>query len=147
MSKGINKVILIGNLGADPEKSGSATKLRLATSESYIDRNGAKVERTEWHKITIFGKLGDIAMQYLRKGSKVFIEGSLRTSKYNDKDGQQRYSTEILANFMQMLDGKSEGNFEHSYQPTNANNPAQTGVMNQSVETFMAFDDEDDLPF
>lgn len=114
MAHGINKVILVGNLGADPETrhtgSGSAvTSIRIATSESWTDKQtGEKQERTEWHRITMFSKLGEIAAEYLRKGSQVYIEGSLRTSEY-EKDGVKRYSTDIVANEMQMLGGRSEG--------------------------------------
>lgn len=110
---GINKVILIGNLGADPEMrympSGSAVaNLRLATSESWKDKqSGQQQERTEWHRVVLFGRLGEIAGEYLRKGSKVYIEGSLRTSKWQGQDGQDRYTTEIVAREMQMLDSRA----------------------------------------
>lgn len=115
MSKGtVNKVILIGNLGADPEvrymPSGSAiTNLRLATTESWKDQQGQQQERTEWHTVVVFGKLAEIAAQYPKKGSKLFIEGSLRTRKWQDKNGQDRYSTEIVADEMQMLDRTAGG--------------------------------------
>jgi single-strand DNA-binding protein len=114
MSRGINKVILIGNLGADPETrympSGSAvTNLRLATSESWKDKtSGEQQERTEWHRVAMFGRLAEIAAEYLRKGSQVYIEGSLRTRKWQDKDGNDRWSTEVVANEMQMLGGRAE---------------------------------------
>ncbi len=103
MARGINKVILIGNLGADPEtrympSGGAVTNLRLATQE-----------RTEWHRVVLFGKLAEIASEYLRKGSKVYIEGSLRTRKWQGQDGRDNYSTEIVANEMQMLDGRGGG--------------------------------------
>src|ERR1700686_513579 len=103
MARGLNKVILIGNLGADPETrampSGmTVANLRVATSESWRDKqSGASQERTEWHRIALFGRLGEIAAEYLRKGSQVFIEGKLRTSKYQDKQGNERFSTEIIA--------------------------------------------------
>jgi single stranded DNA-binding protein len=109
MSKGINKVILIGNLGADPEvkymPSGNAvTNVNLATSESWKDKqSGQMQERTEWHKVVFFNRLAEIAGEYLRKGSKVYIEGSLRTRKWQDQSGQDRYTTEIVASEMQML--------------------------------------------
>ena len=115
MSKGINKVILIGNLGADPEvkymPSGNAvTNVNLATSESWKDKqSGQMQERTEWHKVVFFNRLAEIAGEYLRKGSKVYIEGSLRTRKWQDQSGQDRYTTEIVASEMQMLDGNSQG--------------------------------------
>jgi single-strand DNA-binding protein len=111
MARGINKVIIVGTLGADPETrytaSGSAiTSLRLATNESWTDKqSGQKQERTEWHRVKMFGRLAEIAAEYLRKGKQVYVEGSLRTDKYTDKDGIERYSTDIIANEMQMLGG------------------------------------------
>ena len=115
MARGINKVILIGNLGADPEtrympSGGAVTNLRLATSENWKDKNtGDMQERTEWHRVALFGRLAEVAAEYLRKGSKVYIEGSLRTRKWQDKDGRDNYSTEIVANDMQMLDSRGGG--------------------------------------
>ena len=111
MARGINKVIIVGNLGADPETrytgSGTAiTSLRIATSEAWTDKqSGEKQERTEWHRVKLFGKLAEIAGEYLKKGRQVYIEGSLRTDKYTDKDGIERFSTDIIANEMQMLGG------------------------------------------
>lgn len=111
MAKGINKVILIGNLGKDPEtrylpSGGAVTNITLATSESWKDKtSGQMQERTEWHKVVFFNRLAEIAGEFLQKGSKVYIEGSLRTRSY-DKDGQKHYTTEIVANEMQMLDGR-----------------------------------------
>ena len=115
MARGINKVILVGNLGADPETrystSGSAiTQIRIATSESWRDKQtGEQQERTEWHRVKFFGKLAEIAGEYLRKGSQVYVEGSLRTDKYTGQDGVERYSTDIIANEMQMLGGRGGG--------------------------------------
>ena len=115
MARGVNKVILVGNLGADPETrytqgGGAITSIRIATSESWNDKQtGEKQERTEWHRIKFFGKLAEIAGEYLRKGSQVYVEGSLRTDKYTDKDGIERFSTDIIANEMQMLGGKPGG--------------------------------------
>lgn len=118
MARGINKVILIGNLGADPEvkylPSGNAVaNLRLATDESYKDRQtGQMVPKTEWHRVTIFGKVAEVAGQYLKKGSKVYIEGKLQTRKWQDQSGQDRYTTEIVVDMggqMQMLDGRGAG--------------------------------------
>ncbi|NII56309.1 single-stranded DNA-binding protein [Luteibacter sp. SG786] len=115
MARGINKVIIVGNLGADPETrytgSGTAiTSLRIATSEAWTDKqSGEKQERTEWHRVKLFGKLAEIAGEYLKKGRQVYIEGSLRTDKYTDKDGIERYSTDIIANEMQMLGGQGGG--------------------------------------
>ena len=110
--KGINKVILIGNLGNDPEThEGKITNISLATSESWTDKNtGSKQERTEWHRVVFFNRLSEIAAQYLSKGSKVYIEGSIRTRQWEDKTGQKRYSTAIVAREMQMLDSKRDSN-------------------------------------
>jgi len=111
---GINKVILIGNLGADPEvrftqDSKAIANLSIATSESWKDKQtGEMQERTEWHRVVLFNRLGEIAGEYLKKGSKVYIEGSLRTRKWEDKDGQTKYTTEVVASEMQMLDGKGD---------------------------------------
>ncbi|MFA0810520.1 single-stranded DNA-binding protein [Microbulbifer epialgicus] len=115
MARGINKVILIGNLGNDPEtkympSGGAVTNVSLATSESWKDKQtGQQQERTEWHRVVFFNRLAEIAGEYLRKGSKVYVEGSLRTRKWQDKNtGQDRYTTEIVASEMQMLDGRGE---------------------------------------
>ncbi len=115
MARGINKVILVGNLGADPDTrympSGKAvTNIRIATSESWKDKQtGDQQERTEWHSIVLYDKLGEISAEYLRKGSQVYIEGSLRTRKWQDKEGKDRYTTEIIAQNMQMLGGRAGG--------------------------------------
>jgi single-strand DNA-binding protein len=114
MARGINKVILVGNLGNDPEtkytQSGMAvTKASLATTSVRKDKEGNTQERTEWHRVTFFGKLGEIAGEYLRKGSQVYVEGSIRYDKYTGQDGVERYSTDIIADEMQMLGGRSEG--------------------------------------
>jgi len=115
MARGVNKVILIGNLGKDPETrympSGSAvTNLTLATSESWKDKqSGEQQERTEWHKVAMFGRLAEIAAEYLRKGSQVYVEGKLRTRKWQDKEGKDRWTTEIVADEMHMLGGKGGG--------------------------------------
>ena len=115
MARGINKVILVGNLGGDPETrytaSGSAiTNITLATSESWRDKQtGETQERTEWHRVVFFNRLAEIAGEYLRKGRQVYIEGSLRTRKWQDQNGQDRWTTEIVANEMQMLGGRGDG--------------------------------------
>ena len=137
--RGVNKVIIIGNLGNDPEarqfgNGGSVTNISVATSEQWKDKqSGEKREATEWHRISLFNRLGEIAAQYLRKGSKVYIEGSLRTRKY-EKDGQDHYVTEIRADQMQMLDSLNEGQKPNNqgYQNNNQqnggyNNPQQGG--------------------
>ena len=131
-SRGVNKVILIGNIGKDPDvkvtaSGGTIVNLTLATSESWKDKQtGESQEKTEWHRIVIFGKLAEIAAQYVTKGSKLFIEGSLQTRSY-DKNGVTMYTTEIVANSMQMLDGKSDAK------------PAAKG--NQGVNVTDDFDD------
>ena len=115
MARGVNKVILIGNLGADPETrampSGmTVANLRIATSESWKDKqSGEQKERTEWHHVALFGRLGEIAGEYLRKGSQVYIEGALRTRKWQDKEGRDRYTTEIVASEMQMMGSRGGG--------------------------------------
>lgn len=115
MARGINKVILVGNLGQDPDTrympSGSAvTNLRIATSEQWKDKQtGEQKERTEWHNVAMFGRLAEIAAEYLRKGSQVYIEGKLRTRKWQDKQGNDRWTTEVIADEMQMLGGRGGG--------------------------------------
>jgi single-strand DNA-binding protein len=111
MARGINKVILVGNLGADPEtrytaNGGAITSIKVATSESWKDKQtGEMQERTEWHRVKFFGRLAEIAGEYLRKGRQVYIEGSIRTDKFTDKEGNDRYFTDIIASEMQMLGG------------------------------------------
>ncbi|WP_252105827.1 MULTISPECIES: single-stranded DNA-binding protein [unclassified Halomonas] len=133
MARGINKVILIGNLGQDPEvrftPSGTAVaNLNLATSDTWTDRqSGQRQERTEWHRIVLFNKTAEIAQQYLKKGSKVYVEGRLQTRKWQDQNGQDRYSTEIVANDMQMLDSRG-GDFQGGGAPQqNYQNSAPQG--------------------
>ena len=146
--RGVNKVILIGNLGQDPETkslpSGSAvTNIRVATSETWKDKQtGEKKEATEWHTVVFFDRLAEIAGQYLKKGSKVYVEGSLRTRKWQDKNGNDRYSTEVRANEMQMLDSKGGGGgggggYERSGGETSRPAPA---AAEKSFE-------DDDIPF
>ncbi len=143
MARGVNKVILVGTCGKDPETnympSGSAvTNISVATNESWKDKQtGEKQERTEWHNITFFGKLAEIAGEYLKKGSQVYIEGSLRTEKYQDKQGNDRYTTKIIANEMQMLGGKSDN---QGQKQQSSSRPA-----NQSAPVDDSFDD--DIPF
>ena len=147
MARGVNKVVLIGNLGADPETrympSGSAvTNIRIATSESWKDKDsGEKQERTEWHRIAMFGRLAEVAAEYLRKGSQVYIEGRLRTRKWQDRDGNDRTTTEIIANDLQMLGGRSErgGGSQRAEAPVEEPAPAS--------EAAPAGDFNDDIPF
>jgi len=121
-SRGVNKVILVGNCGQDPEtkympSGGAVTNISIATSETWKDKqSGQQQERTEWHRVVFFNRLAEVAGEYLRKGSKVYVEGSLRTRKWQDQQGQDRYSTEIVGNEMQMLDSRSD-NAGGGYQP------------------------------
>lgn len=123
MARGVNKVILVGNIGQEPEvrysQAGSAiVNISLATSESWTDKqSGQKQEKTEWHKVVFFNKLAEIAAEYLRKGSQVYIEGSLRTRKWQDQQGQDRYSTEVVASEMQMLGGRQDGQQQQARPP------------------------------
>jgi single-strand DNA-binding protein len=149
MARGVNKVILVGNLGADPETrympSGSAvTNIRIATSESWKDKtSGEQQERTEWHNVVFFGRLAEIAAEYLRKGSQVYVEGSLRTRKWEGKDGVERYTTETVASEMQMLGGRSGG----GSAPSSA--PSQQSQRSSAPESSSgpADDFDDDIPF
>lgn len=153
MSKGVNKAIIVGNLGADPEMRYSAdgtaiAKLNVATSESWKDKkSGEFQERTEWHRITLFNRLGEVAGQYLRKGSKVYIEGSLRTNKWQDQNGNDRYTTEIVASNMQMLDAKgSTGTVPQGAPPAMAEASTTTSETQTSTTAEEpAFEDE--IPF
>jgi single-strand DNA-binding protein len=161
MARGINKVILIGNLGADPETrampSGmTVANLRVATSESWRDKqSGEQQERTEWHRVAMFGRLAEIAAEYLKKGSQVYIEGSLRTRKWTDKQGNERYSTEIIGNELQMLGGRgggggggggaSAGAPASSAQPSYAEESGGGGGGGGSASRGEEFDD--DIPF
>jgi single-strand DNA-binding protein len=151
MARGINKVILIGNLGQDPEtrympSGGAVTNVTLATSESWKDKNsGEQQERTEWHRVVFFNRLGEIAGEYLKKGSKVYVEGSLRTRKWQGQDGQDRYTTEIVANEMQMLDSRGGSTSFDAPQsqamsrPQSAPSPAPSSMPDN--------DFDDDIPF
>lgn len=119
MSKGINKVILIGNLGNDPElkhapNGNAVTSFSVATSENWKDKaTGAKHEKTEWHRVVLFQRLAEVAAQYLKKGAKVYIEGKLQTRKYTDKNGQEKTTTEIVGNELQMLGGGTDKPINH----------------------------------
>ena len=137
--RGVNKVILVGTLGRDPEtktfpNGGSLTQFSIATSESWTDKNsGERKEQTEWHRIVLHNRLGEIAQQYLRKGSKVYIEGSLRTRQWTDQNGQERYTTEIRGEQMQMLDNnrqQGEAGENGGYNQPRFNNNQQGGFNN-----------------
>jgi single-strand DNA-binding protein len=154
MARGVNKVIIVGNLGRDPETrympSGSAvTNLRIATTEQWKDKqSGEQQERTEWHSVAMFGRLAEIAAEYLRKGSQVYIEGKLRTRKWQDKnDGKDRYTTEIIADDMQMLGGKGGGAGSSAGAP--ARQPASASAVNDidSGPPGGANEFDDDIPF
>jgi len=155
MSRGVNKVILVGNLGKDPETrympSGSAvTNLTLATSESWKDKqSGEQQERTEWHKIAMFGRLAEIAAEYLRKGSQVYIEGKLRTRKWQDKEGKDRWTTEIVADEMQMLGSKGGGGAarEGAAAPAAAGGSSGGGRAAVNDSGAPPGDFDDDIPF
>jgi single-strand DNA-binding protein len=150
MARGVNKVILIGNIGQDPETrampSGrSVVNLRLATSESWRDKQtGEQKEQTEWHTVVMFDRLAEIAAEYLRKGSQVYVEGKIRTRKWQDKEGKERYSTEIVANEMQMLGGR--GDRAAGPAPSAAARPQRTA---EAAPPAGASSDEfeDDIPF
>jgi single-strand DNA-binding protein len=166
MAKGINKVIIVGNLGQDPEvrympNGNAVANITVATSESWKDQQGQQQERTEWHRIVLYKRLAEIAGQYLRKGSKVYLEGRLRTREWQDQQGQKRYTTEIACNELQMLDGKPSGGWGQPSGPANnqpASNsapPAQNGGYNYAAGkngppagyTEPPMDFDDDIPF
>lgn len=146
-SKGVNKVILIGNLGKDPEQrfmpnGGSVTNATLATSESWKDKNtGEQKELTEWHRLVFFNRLSEIVAEYCRKGSKIYVEGKIQTRKWQDKDGNDRYTTEIVGNQMQMLDSRQqEKPPEKPQDPGGYDYPEANGNMEPD-------DIDDDVPF
>lgn len=158
MARGINKVILIGNVGVDPDvrympNGNAVTTLSVATSETWKDKQtGDKQERTEWHRVVCFNRLGEIAGEYIRKGSKLYVEGSLRTRKWQDQQGQDRYTTEIVATDIQMLDGKTgTSNYdEMSAPPAQQQNARSNSAKPQPAQTAAqdAFDElDDDIPF
>jgi single-strand DNA-binding protein len=154
-SRGVNKVILIGHLGADPETrampSGTTVaNIRMATTESFKDKSGEWQERTEWHNVALFGRMGEVAGEYLRKGSQVYVEGRLRTRKWQDKQGNDRYTTEIVANDMQMLGGRGgsagagprEGGGAEGREPRESREPAEPVTTSTERDGF-----DDDIPF
>ncbi|MDH5180770.1 MAG: single-stranded DNA-binding protein [Gammaproteobacteria bacterium] len=160
MARGVNKVILIGNLGRDPEirympNGGAVANVTIATSEVWKDKNtGEQQEKTEWHRVVFFRRLAEIAGEYLKKGSKVYIEGKLQTRKWQDNNGQDRYTTEILGNELQMLDSRGAGGSGGGgYQANNnAGNAGNTGGFNDGgyggmPDPVPAGDYDDDIPF
>ena len=144
MARGINKVIIVGNLGADPDSrampSGNAvTNISVATSESWNDRDtGEKQEKTEWHRVVFFNRLAEIAAQYLKKGSQVYVEGKLQTRKWEDKEGNERWTTEVVANQMQMLGDRMSNDMSND----NALSSQSTSDNDFSTDEF-----DDDIPF
>jgi single-strand DNA-binding protein len=160
MARGINKVILIGHLGQDPEvralPSGSSiANLRIATTESWKDKqSGEFKEQTEWHTVVLFGRTAEVAAEYLKKGSQVYIEGRLRTRKWQDKTGNDRYSTEIVGNDMQMLGGRGQGGGQSAGQPSGGRGQGAAvpkgdtgGDFSDAPATSTEHDFDDDIPF
>lgn len=151
----VNKVILIGNLGRDPEMrylpSGDAVaNLRIATTEKFKDRNGEMQEATEWHTVAFFGKTAEVCGQYLKKGSQIYVEGSLRTRKWQDKDGNDRYTTEIRGDRMQMLGGRGSGGSTDYDAPMESSAPRSQPSRAPAAPAKQSggFDDlDDDIPF
>lgn len=156
MARGVNKVILIGNLGNDPEirympSGGAVANITVATSEAWKDKQtGEQHDRTEWHRVVFFNRLAEIAGEYLHKGSKVYIEGSLRTRKWQDKNGQDRYTTEIVGNEMQMLDSRGAGANMTEHPPADFSHEPQhksnNGGSNQTAPV-NSTEFDDDIPF
>lgn len=149
MARGINKVILIGNLGSDPEArytpgGNAVVTVNIATSTSWKDKqSGEMQERTEWHRVVFFNRLAEIVNEYLRKGSKVYVEGSLRTRKWTDKNNVEKYTTEIVANEMQMLDGRGAGQSATADHDMGSSHSGST----QSSNAQPTHDFDDDIPF
>ncbi|XXK57973.1 single-stranded DNA-binding protein [Porticoccaceae bacterium nBUS_09] len=158
MARGVNKVIIVGNCGQDPEtrfmpSGGAVTNLSIATSESWKDKtSGEPQERTEWHRVVFFNRLAEIAGEYVKKGSKLYVEGSLRTRKWQGQDGQDRYTTEIVASEMQMLDSRgSQGGYEapqQSQQPAAQSQQSSGGQQAPQQQASQGMDSfDDDIPF
>ena len=159
MARGVNKVILVGNLGADPEirygaSGGAITNIRLATNESWTDRQtNERRERTEWHRVVLFSRLAEVAEQYLRKGSQVYVEGRIQTRKWQGQDGQDRYTTEIVANDLQMLGGRGGGDGDDwgrgggSPAPSPGGPPPSRDAGTRPPPAVSDPDVDDDIPF
>lgn len=149
----VNKVILIGNLGRDPETrympdGGAVTNISIATTDTWKDKSGTKQEKTEWHRIGFFGKLAEIAGEYLKKGSQVYVEGRLQTRKWQDKDGVDKYTTEVIADRMQMLGSRPREAGERETAPAGAGESKPEPKRAPGKATGGKFDDfEDDIPF
>jgi len=153
MARGINKVILVGNLGKDPEvrymPNGQAVaNVTIATSESWKDKNtGEQQEKTEWHRVVFFRRLAEIVGEYLKKGSKIYVEGKLQTRKWQDNQGQDRYTTEIIANEMQMLDSRGSGGGANAGGNNYSSNTPPPIEQSQAPQMAAAGDFDDDIPF
>lgn len=157
MARGVNKVIIVGNCGQDPEtrfmpSGGAVTNLSIATSESWKDKNtGEQQERTEWHRVVFFNRLAEIAGEYVKKGSKLYIEGSLRTRKWQGQDGQDRFTTEIVASEMQMLDSRggqqAGGMGDYSQQSAPQSQPPQQPQQAPQQQAPSASFGDDEIPF
>ena len=146
----VNKVILIGNLGRDPETrympdGGAVTNISIATTETWKDKAGEKQEKTEWHRVAFFGKLAEIAGEYLKKGSQVYVEGRLQTRKWQDKDGADKYTTEIIADRMQMLGSRQGMGGGERVAPAREGAPAKAAAKGGGASKFDDFGD--DIPF
>lgn len=153
--RGINKAIVVGNLGADPEtrympSGGAVTEIRIATSESWKDKDsGDQKERTEWHRVVAYGRLAEIMGEYLKKGRQVYVEGALRTEKWTDRDGNERYTTKIIAREMQMLGGRGgSADFDGGGSSSGGSRPsAPSGNVPSSPPPSSSGIEEDDIPF
>ena len=153
MARGVNKVILVGNCGKDPEtrympSGGAVTNISIATSESWKDKqSGETKERTEWHNVVFFNRLGEIAGEYLKKGSQIYVEGSLRTRKWQDKNGQDRYTTEIVASEMQMLGGRPGGGDSYAQAQAPAQSRPASNQQQPQAAPMVEEGFDDDIPF
>ncbi len=153
MARGVNKVILVGNVGADPEvrylaNGNPVANLSIATSENWKDKQtGERQERTEWHRVVFFNRLAEIVNEYVKKGAKVYAEGSLRTRKWQDQNGQDRYTTEIVASELQMLDGRGSGEYSQAPQRAQATSRPQQQAQPQAAAEPALDNFDDDIPF
>lgn len=155
MARGVNKVILIGNLGQDPEvkympNGNAVANITVATSESWKDKNtGEQVDKTEWHRVVFFRRLAEIVGEYLKKGSKIYIEGKLQTRKWQDQNGQDRWTTEVIANEMQMLDSRGGGSSDFNQGSMGGGDMQQApqSAPSQAAPAAMNNDFDDDIPF
>ena len=153
MARGVNKVILIGNLGQDPEvkympNGNAVANITVATSESWKDKNtGEQVDKTEWHRVVFFRRLAEIVGEYLKKGSKIYIEGKLQTRKWQDKNGKDNWTTEIIASEMQMLDSRGGGSSDFNQNQGDSGSQQQQSAPSQAAPAPANNDFDDDIPF